>query len=190
MFPVRYFAWRDSLSKLVTATVFALVLLFKSSALLAAGAGGNIYTPSYQYAGPQGSSIADEDIKGKDPMLATVFSVLPGVIIHGFGNYYAGDYAFGTRMLVLELVGAGVWAWGNHMLHKPWVWDEYFADESRAKKAGYWISAIGVTAVIISWLGDVATAHKAADTYNRDHQIQFHLEAMDSGGALKLSKHF
>ena len=163
--------------RLAPAAVLALVLLLNSSAARAAES-GKLYTPRYQYTGPQGSVISDEEIKGKDPMLATVFSLLPGCVVHGFGNYYAGDYDFGTRMLITELVGGAVWAWGEHIIHNPQDWTAYWGESQdyTTQQAGYWITAGGVALFLLSWLGDVATAHRAADSYNQDHQIEFQLD--------------
>lgn len=153
-----------------------------------ADSGGSIYSPNYKYTGAKSQTIGADEAEGKDPMLATVFAILPGVVFHGFGNFYAGDYEFGTRLLVSELLGAGIALWGHNVIHNSSDWTPYFGDSSQ--QAGYWIKAIGVTLICASWIGDVSTASEAAQSYNKDHQIQFQLESRYDGVQLALTGHF
>ena len=178
------------MAKLATGLVLSLVLLFNSTSLYAES--GKIYNPGYRYSGPEGTSMADEDIKGKDPMLATVLAVLPGVVIHGFGNFYAEDFDFGTKMLITEIVGIGIWAWGTNVVNQPDNWIPYFggSHEHTIEQAGYWITAAGVGLFALSWLGDLATAHKAAASFNREHSLQFQLDARLGAPTLSLTAHF
>lgn len=126
-------------------------------------------------------SIGDEDVEPKDPFMAEIFSVLPGVVFHGSGNLYAGDYEFGTKMLTMELFGAGLSLWGYDIIHSPNDWGPYFGDNSQ--QAGYWIKAAGVGMIIISWVGDVATASGAAESWNKDHAIDMQLDSFNGTGA-------
>ena len=120
--------------------------------------------------------------------MATVFAILPGVALHGFGNFYAGDYEFGTHMLVAEILGAGVSILGYNVIQQPNNWNAYFGSSS--SQAGYWIEAIGIGLVCASWVGDLATAGDAAESYNKDHQIQFQLETRYGGAQLAMTSHF
>jgi hypothetical protein len=170
-----------------------LFLLFITCSLLCpapgkADNGASIYTPNYKYTGSKSQTIGAEEAEGKDPLLATVFSILPGVVFHGFGNFYAGDYDFGTRLLVAELLGTGISMWGYNVIHESANWTPYFGDNSQ--QAGYWIKAIGVALICASWVGDIATAGEAAQSYNKDHQIQFQLESRYDGAQLALIGHF
>lgn len=127
-----------------------------------------------------GESIGDEDTQAKSPYMATMFSVLPGVIFHGMGNFYAEDYDFGTEMLVMEILGAGVSVWGYNVIHEPSHWNAYFGHDSQ--QAGYWIKAVGVGMLSISWVGDVATAPGAAEQWNKDHQLELQMDSFNATG--------
>ena len=164
-----------------------LLILLAFSALLPAADSGT-YNPNYRYSGPQSQSIGEEEVQGKDPLLATVFAVLPGVALHGFGNYYAGDYESGTRMLTMEILGTGLAMWAHNVIHESSNWTPYFGDQ--AQSAGYWIKATGVGLVAVSWVWDIATAGEAAQSYNKDHQIQFQLESRYDGLQLGLVHRF
>jgi hypothetical protein len=127
-------------------------------------------------------AIGDEEIEPKDPALATVFSVLPGIVFHGSGNYYAGDYEWGNKMLVMEIIGGGIAIWGHSLIHESSNWDPYFGSDQNSQQAGYWIKAGGVAMIFASWVGDVATASDAADSWNKDHQMQFQMDSYNGTG--------
>lgn len=127
------------------------------------------------------SQIGDEEIEPKDPMMAIVFSILPGLVFHGSGNLYAGDTDAGTRMLVMEILGGGLALWGYNIVHQPQNWGPYFGDS--VEQAGHWIKAAGVGMVVVSWVWDVATAAEAAESWNRDNQLHFQLDTYDGTGA-------
>lgn len=126
-------------------------------------------------------NIGDEDIEPKEPYMATIFSILPGIVFHGSGNYYSGDYEFGTKMLVMEIFGGCTSIWGYQVIHYPQHWGPYFGNDT--PQAGYWIEAIGVGLLCVSWIGDVATAADAAESWNKDHQLEFQMDTMDGKGA-------
>jgi hypothetical protein len=126
-------------------------------------------------------NIGDEDVEPKDVTMATIFSVLPGVLFHGAGNYYAGDYQFGTKMLVMEIFGGGLALWGYNVIHSPQNWGPYFGNNT--PQAGYWIKAAGVGLLAVSWVGDVSTAAGAADSWNKDHQLEFQMDTFNGTGA-------
>jgi hypothetical protein len=126
-------------------------------------------------------NIGDEEVEAKDPIMAEVFAVLPGVVIHGAGNYYAGDYKFGTKMLTMEIFGSGLALWGYDVIHQPENWGPYFG--SNSQQAGYWIKAAGVGMMCISWIGDVATCGDAADSWNKDHALELQMDSYNGTGA-------
>jgi hypothetical protein len=132
---------------------------------------------------PGHRNIGDEEIEPKDPALATLFSVMPGLLFHGFGSYYAGDYEWGNKMLVMEIFGGGLALWGHNLIHNPGAWDPYFGGADNSQQAGYWVKAGGVTLLALSWIGDVAYASEAADSWNKDHQMQFQMDSYDGTGA-------
>jgi hypothetical protein len=135
------------------------------------------------------SSIGDEEIEPKDPMMAMVFTILPGLVFHGSGNLYAGDYEAGTRMLVMEIFGGALALWGHNMIHQPGNWGPYFGDSQ--PQAGYWVKAAGVGLIAVSWIWDVATAAEAAESWNRENQLHFQMDTYGgTGGRVSLAAHF
>lgn len=165
-----------------------IAALFLVSSQLPAAESGTFYKPNYRYSGPQSQTIGDEEAEGKDPLLATVFAVLPGIVFHGFGNFYAGDYDIGTRCLVAEVIGVGIAFWGYNIIHESSNWGPYFGNNT--DQAGYWIKAGGVTLIAASWIYDLATAAESAQSFNKDHQIQFQLEGRYDGVQLALAHKF
>lgn len=153
-----------------------------------ANSGG--YKSTYHYNGPGGGSITEEEVKGKDPILATGLAVLPGLLIHGFGNYYAEDYGFGNRMLVMEISGLGLSLWGYGLVHNPEAWQKFFGGADNTEMVGYWVKAGGVGFLVLSWLGDLATASDAAIQYNHEHQINFQLDTFRDGPRMMMSYRF
>lgn len=147
-----------------------------------------MFNPKNRLNGAQSQNIGEDEAEAKDPLLATVFSVLPGIVFHGFGNFYAGDYDNGTRMLTMEILGGGLAIWAHNIIHNQSNWSVYFGDQTPS--AGYWIKAGGVGLVAISWVWDVATAGEAAQSYNKDHQINFQLEGRYDGLQVALNHHF
>lgn len=178
----------DALLNLKPWVLAVLFVLGLASVAMAAegGAGANA---KYKYTGPQASTIGDEEATGKDPLTATVLAIVPGVLFHGFGNYYAEDYEFGTRMLVSEVLGLTLALWGHNIIHQPENWGPYFGGE--VPQAGYWIKAGGMVLFVLSWVGDLATAAEAAESYNKEHSYQFQLDSYnDTGARLMLSSRF
>jgi len=147
-----------------------------------------VYNPNNRLSGAQSQNIGEEESEAKDPLLATVFSIMPGIVFHGFGNFYAGDYDAGTRMLTMEILGGGIAIWAHNIIHNPDSWSVYFGDQTPS--AGYWIKAGGVGLVAISFIWDVATAGEAAQSFNKDHQINFQMESRYDGAQFALSHRF
>ena len=169
-----------------------VALLFITCALCftarSAYADASVYNPGSKLAGQQSQNIGDDEIESKDPMLATIFSILPGFVFHGFGNFYAGDYESGTKMLTMEILGAGIAIWGHNVIHNQDHWGNYFGDQT--PQAGYWIKAGGVGLLAISWVWDVSTAGEAAMSFNKDHSTQFQMDSRYDGLQLALIQHF
>lgn len=155
--------------------------LFLIGLLLALLGPGLLSASSPYQSGAVNQRIGDEEVEPKDPMMAIVFSILPGIVFHGSGNLYAGDYENGTRMLVMEIFGLGLWAWGHNVIHHSGNWSPYFGPDTNM--AGYWITAGGVGLVVASWIWDVATAADAAEAWNRENQFRFQLDSYNGAGA-------
>jgi hypothetical protein len=138
--------------------------------------------------GAQSQNIGEDEATAKDPLLATVLSVAPGLVIHGFGNFYAGNVEDGTKMLSMEILGAGLALWGHNVIHQPQNWGQYFGGDT--DQAGYWIKATGVGLIAISWVWDVASASESASSYNKEHSVNFRMETRYDGLELALYHRF
>lgn len=137
----------------------------------------------------QSQSIGEDEVKPKSPILATFFSVIPGAIVHGAGNFYAGDYDDATTMLTMEICGGGIALWGYNIIQFPQNWGPYFGDSTG--QAGYWIEAGGWTLIITSFIWDVTTSGKEVISYNNDHAVNFDLQSRGDGRTeLALNAHF
>jgi hypothetical protein len=186
------FCWRPWL-KGILAGFLGLLVVLPSLTWAADASGGSSstgYKPNYRYSGPGGGTVTEEEVKGKDPILATGLAVMPGVLVHGFGNYYAEDYRFGNRMLAMQIAGMGLAVWGYSLEHAPGNWQAYFGGDDNTQMVGYWVKAGGVGLIVLSWLGDIATASDAALQYNHEHQINFQLESDLHGPRIMLSYKF
>jgi hypothetical protein len=127
----------------------------------------------------QSQNIGEDEVEPKKPILATFFAVLPGLFIHGFGNFYAQDFDDGTKMLTMEVIGGGICLFGYNVIHYPDNWGPYFGDST--PQAGYWIEAGGWTLITASFIWDLVTAGQEAESYNEDHDINFHIETRENG---------
>jgi hypothetical protein len=169
-------------------SAFLFITCFLSFILARPAHAAAVYNPNNSLNGAQSQNIGEDEVESKDPLLATVFSIMPGIVFHGFGNFYAGDYDNGTRMLTMEILGGGLAIWGHNVIHNQGNWSVYFGDQTPS--AGYWIKAAGVGMMAISFIWDVSTAGEAAQSWNRDHQINFQMESREDGLQLALSKRF
>ena len=146
-------------------------------------------TETNQGESPSGQDIGEDQVVPKDQYMAVLFSVIPGLLFHGSGNFYAENYSFGTEMLVMEIIGGGISIWGYNIIHQPQNWGQYFGNDT--PQAGYWIKAAGVSLLAVSWVGDIATAAGAADDWNKDHQIDIQMDSFNMTGArLTLATNF
>ncbi len=66
--------------------------------------------------------------------------------------------------------------WGSGLIHQPESWSHYFGGDDSTVQAGYWVKASGLALIVLSWVGDVATASDAASQYNSEHDLHFKLE--------------
>ena len=53
-------------------------------------------TEANQGESPSGQNIGEDQVVPKDQYMAVLFSVIPGLLFHGSGNFYAENYGFGT----------------------------------------------------------------------------------------------
>jgi hypothetical protein len=75
-----------------------------------------------------------DSLKLKDPNMAVLYAVIPGVVIHGSGHFYAGKMGTGAVLLGCGAAGAtifyyGIWgkgsymAFGGFLFFGSWIYD-------------------------------------------------------------------
>ena len=89
-----------------------------------------------------------DSLKLKDPNMALLYAVIPGVLIHGSGHFYAGKTTTGAVLLGSELVG------GTMFYYALWG-------------GGSFLAAGGVL-FFGSWIYDLVGAPHAVQKANRE----------------------
>ena len=123
----------------------------------------------------QGSNLViDESVlEPKDPILATVLALGPGLLAHGWGHFYAEDYKMGLTLFSVEvgsIVGftVGYWEYLN-----PSNFTTIAGSQSDVKRAGSICMAVSALFFAATWFVDVVRAGGAADQYNIENGLQF-----------------
>lgn len=107
----------------------------------------------------------------KDPSRALLVAFFPGVLIHGYGHFYAKDTVWGTSLLAGEVLSLTAITLGAVMNSHP----ENFTDSwigSNAKNKGRSLAMYGGLLFGLTWLADVLHAPTAAREYNQEHGLQ------------------
>jgi ethanolamine transporter EutH len=121
--------------------------------------------------------VIDETIlEPKDPILATVIALGPGLLAHGFGQFYAENFRMGLLLFSLELVSLLTIGVGYLEYSNPSGFTIVGGNEGEVKHAGAIVMAIGVTGFIATWLADIALAGRSAEQYNTEHNLKFKLQ--------------
>lgn len=121
--------------------------------------------------------VIDETIlEPKDPILATVIALGPGLLAHGFGQFYAENFRMGLLLFSLELVSLLTIGIGYLEYSNPSGFTIIGGNEGEVKHAGAIVMAIGVTGFIATWLADIALAGRSAEQYNIEHNLKFKLQ--------------
>jgi len=87
----------------------------------------------------------------RSPSMAFGVALGPGAVIHGLGNYTAGNKRTGTILFATELFGAGL----------------YLTNDGRnASSTDNPMALVGATLFVGSWLFDLTSAPDAARRFN------------------------
>jgi hypothetical protein len=121
--------------------------------------------------------VIDEVIlEPKDPMVATIVAVGPGLLIHGWGQFYSENYNFGLSLLGLELLSVGAMTIGVVENTSPDMITIYGGDTQLARRAGAVCFGIGLVFFAATYFADVFTAGRTADQYNKEHNLEFKVQ--------------
>ena len=118
--------------------------------------------------------VIDEVIlEPKDPILATVIALGPGILAHGWGELYSENYKLGLSLLGLEVISVGLMGYGAVQNTSPDMFVGGGGDITDQRKQGANKFAIGVVLFAATWLADVCLAGSSAANYNREHNLEF-----------------
>jgi hypothetical protein len=131
-----------------------------------------------------------DSLKLKDPNMALLYAVIPGVLIHGSGHFYAGKTKTGAVLLGSELVGGtffsiGVVGKGMSQLEggEPWKYGNVFM-------------AFGGFLFFGSWIYDIIGAPLAVQRENREFlqgrnvRLRFDLDGASHSVRVQMVKRF
>jgi hypothetical protein len=117
---------------------------------------------SEQQAGYSVKPLPSDSLKLKSPNLALTYAVIPGVIVHGAGHFYAGKKKTGAVLLVTGVAGAAlatVSGFGQGLSHMD--------GGNSAPDFGYFLMAAGFGLFLGSWVYDMVGAPLAVQKYNK-----------------------
>ncbi len=121
--------------------------------------------------------VIDEAIlEPKDPILATVIAIGPGLLAHGFGHFYSEDYRMGLTLFgteVISLITIGV---GYLITATPNNFTSIGGNTDTVKRGGLITLFSGVALFAIGWVADIAMAGRAAEQYNIEHNLEFKVQ--------------
>lgn len=136
----------------------------------------NIIPASMFAANYSSDVVIDETIlEPKDPILATVIAIGPGLLAHGFGSFYAEDYRMGLTLFGVEIVSLVVIGTGYAIYRSPENFTSIGGTYDTAQRGGYLTLLCGLGLFTASWVADIVLAGRAAEQFNIEHQLEFKL---------------
>jgi len=135
-------------------------------------AGMTVSSLQAQTAGLSGSLESSRNQAfAKDPSKALLVAFFPGVIIHGYGHFYAKDSTMGTALLGGEIVGITAFTVGAMMHANPQNFTDSWVGKN-AKNKGRSLELYGGVFFGLTWLADILHAPTAVREYNEEHGLQ------------------
>jgi hypothetical protein len=124
--------------------------------------------------GLSGSLVTShQDYFYKDPNKAFMLAFFPGLLIHGYGHFYAEDQMMGNVLLVGEVVSVISVGFGAIIKSDTKTFSGgLLGTPTNADNVGtnlIWGGIIGFTAL---WIVDMAHAPTAADEFNKEHNLK------------------
>lgn len=114
-----------------------------------------------------------QDYFYKDPNKAFLLAFFPGLLIHGYGHFYAGDDLMGDVLLTGEVVsvlsvGLGALIESNTTTFSGGI----LGDPNNAGTIGTNLIWGGIVAFAGLWIIDMADAPTAAKDYDDEHDLK------------------
>jgi hypothetical protein len=99
----------------------------------------------------------------RNPSAAFGLALLPGALVHGAGNYYAGERKTGGILFLSEVFGLAL----MNLSHPSGDPEQRLGDRDRATRSDGGLQTVGRVLFVGSWLYDLASASDAARRRNR-----------------------
>lgn len=145
-----------------------------------------VSAPTLMFARAVASDVVIDEaiLEPKDPILATVIAIGPGLLGHGWGNLYCENYRMGLSLLGLEVISLGVMGYGIVQNTSPGMFVGGGGNIGDQRSQGANKFAVGLILFLATWAADIVLAGRAADTYNLEHNLEFkgQQESMLNGG--------
>jgi len=127
----------------------------------------------------------------KDPNKAFLQAFFPGLLIHGYGHFYADDQLTGDVLLTGEIVsllsiGCGVLIQSNTTVFSGGI----LGDSSNAQNIGTNMVWGGIAVFTLLWVVDMAHAPTAASDYDAEHGLKPTAYMEQDGPVLALAYRF
>ncbi len=138
---------------------------------------GSLLFAPYLYAQGTTNVVIDETvIEPKDPIMATVIAIGPGLLVHGWGQFYSEDYKtglllFGTEFASLVTLGIGYIEYSS-----PSNLTTMGGNNNTVQRAGETVMIVAGVLFVASWLSDISMAGGAARQYNIEHGLEFKMQ--------------
>ncbi len=134
------------------------------------------------YAQSSSDIVIDETVlEPKDPILGTVIAIGPGLLAHGFGQFYSENYKMGLALFTLELISIITIGIGYVEYATPANFNTIDNNQGDVKRAGMIALIGGVTLFAVTYLADIALAGDAAIQYNKEHNLEFKMQQESMG---------
>lgn len=141
-----------------------------------------ISVPVLCFARSSSEVVIDEVVlEPKDPIVATVVAIGPGLLVHGFGHYFTEDYEMGMWLTGIELLSIGLMVFGATENTNVDMFTVFSGSRSASQTSGAWIFAAGFLTFVGTWLVDIFTAGESALQYNRENNLEFKLQQETMG---------
>lgn len=125
----------------------------------------------------QGYEIIDDVVlEPKDPIIATVAAIGPGLLVHGFGHFYAEDYQTGIMLFGLELLSFIPITIGWLQISNPASFGAIAGNEDEVRRGGAIAMSAGLLLFIGTWFADIMQAGNAAIQYNKRNNLEFRMQ--------------
>jgi len=109
----------------------------------------------------------------KDPNKALLLAFFPGLLLHGYGHFYAGDNLMGTALLTGEIISVTSVGLGALIKSDTTTFSGgILGDPSYAASVGNNLIWGGVIAFGALWIVDMAHAPTSAKDYNDEHGLK------------------